>query len=90
MLNPKRRQKASKKGGSPKAKAKSSAKGRGRGGSKATFARRVKSGKEPMASFWQALRDAFETTIQGMVKHPSKLEDRNVETNLSWIKSLPK
>ncbi len=76
---PKAKARASKRG-SPKAKAKPSAKGRGRGGPKATFARRVKSGKEPSASFWQALRDAFETTIQGLVKHPSKLEDRNVET----------
>ena len=43
-------------------------------GEKATFARRMQSLREPMASFWAALRDAYVATIQGMIKKPSTME----------------
>ena len=42
---------------------------------KATFARRLKAAKDPMASFWQSLRDAFEATVEPKVRHPSCLEE---------------
>ena len=43
---------------------------------KASFARRYQSSKEPMASFWQALRDAFAAIVQPKIKFPGKFEDK--------------
>ena len=57
----------------PRPKAKATAKNSK--SAKATFARRVQSGKEPMATFWQSLRMAFEEIVQPVVRSPSRLED---------------
>ena len=48
-------------------------------GTKATFARRVQPGKEPRASWWTAVRDAFNATIKPKVRHFSNLEDSQIK-----------
>lgn len=45
------------------------------GKTKATFARRVKPGREPSGSFWQSLRDAFENVVESKIRSPSTMED---------------
>lgn len=60
--------------GKAKAEGGSGRKRRMPNGEKATFARRVQSLKEPMASFWAALRDAYVATIQERIRKPSTME----------------
>lgn len=55
-------------------------------GPKATFARRTQAAKDPMKTFWQALRTAFETIVQNKVTSPSSLEDRTMD--FFWETSL--
>ena len=63
-------------------------------GPKSTFARRLQSKKEPMASFWAAVRGAFEATIEARVRCPSSLEEglrfwgslKNSDDNQSILK----
>ena len=73
-----------------KASAKAGAKRKSQpSGAKSTFARRNQSKKEPMASFWRALRDAFEATIEPCVRAPSKLEEGLRACKGISLKKLP-